>query len=85
MLGKIAKKLRIFGFDTEYLANTDDNTIIKMNFDKKRIILTKDRQLYTRISKIKYSLLSDYRRKRIREFNYHNERIWYQIYFSYHK
>ncbi len=48
MLGKIAKKLRIFGFDTEYLANTDDNTIIKINFDKKRIILTKDRQLYTR-------------------------------------
>jgi uncharacterized protein len=48
MLGKIAKKLRIFGFDTEYLVNTDDNTIIKINFDKKRIILTKDRQLYDR-------------------------------------
>lgn len=52
MLGKIAKKLRIFGFDTEYLANTDDNTIIKMNLDKKRIILTKDRQLYTRSLKL---------------------------------
>ena len=48
MLGKIAKKLRIFGLDTEYLVNTDDNTIIKINFDKKRIILTKDRQLYDR-------------------------------------
>jgi uncharacterized protein len=48
MLGKISKKLRIFGFDTEYLANTNDNAIIKINFDKKRIILTKDKQLYTR-------------------------------------
>jgi uncharacterized protein with PIN domain len=30
MLGKIAKKLRIFGFDTLYLANTDDDTIIEI-------------------------------------------------------
>ncbi len=48
MLGKIAKKLRIFGFDTEYVVDTDDNTIIKINFDKKRIILTKDGELYSR-------------------------------------
>ncbi len=52
MLGKIAKKLRIFGFDTEYLANTDDNTIIKMCHDKRRTILTKDRQLYARSLKL---------------------------------
>ncbi|MDQ6722868.1 MAG: Mut7-C RNAse domain-containing protein [Thermoproteota archaeon] len=52
MLGKIAKKLRIIGFDTEYLANTDDNMIIKMCFDKRRTILTKDRQLYARSLKL---------------------------------
>ncbi len=43
MLGKVAKKLRLFGFDTEYLANTDDNEIIKRGLDSKRIILTKDK------------------------------------------
>jgi uncharacterized protein len=48
MLGKIAKKLRIFGIDTEYLANTEDNTLIKMSINYKRTILTKDRQLYSR-------------------------------------
>jgi uncharacterized protein with PIN domain len=52
MLGKIAKKLRIFGFDTEYLANTDDNTLIKMSINNNRTILTKDRQLYVRSLKL---------------------------------
>ncbi|HEY0579670.1 MAG TPA: Mut7-C RNAse domain-containing protein [Candidatus Nitrosocosmicus sp.] len=52
MLGKIAKKLRIFGFDTEYLANTDDNSLIKMSINNKRTILTKDRQLYARSLKM---------------------------------
>ena len=44
MLGKIAKKLRIFGFDTEYLPNTDDNTLINRSINNKRTILTKDRE-----------------------------------------
>ena len=52
MLGKIAKKLRIFGFDTEYLANTDDNTLIKMSINNNRTILTKDRDLYARSLKL---------------------------------
>jgi len=53
MLGKVAKKLRLFGFDTEYLANTDDNEIIKRSLDSKRIILTKDKQLHKRLIKLK--------------------------------
>ena len=52
MLGKVAKKLRIFGFDTEYLANTDDNEIINRFSDRKRIILTRDKQLYERLTKL---------------------------------
>ena len=52
MLGKIAKKLRFLGFDTLYFANMDDNKILEMNFDKQRIILTSDRQLYTRSLKL---------------------------------
>ncbi len=52
MLGKIAKKLRFLGFDALYFANTDDTKILEMNFDKQRIILTSDRQLYARSLKL---------------------------------
>ena len=52
MLGKVAKKLRFLGFDTLYFANMDDNKILEINFDKQRIILTSDRQLYTRSLKL---------------------------------
>ena len=48
MLGKIAKKLRMFGFDTLYFADTDDNAIINICMDEKRVFLTKDRELYKR-------------------------------------
>jgi uncharacterized protein with PIN domain len=51
MLGKIAKKLRIFGFDTLYLADTDDDAIIKICSNGKRVFLTKDRELYRRSRK----------------------------------
>jgi uncharacterized protein with PIN domain len=43
MLGKIAKELRIFGFDNLYLSNTDNDTIIEIFLDGKRVFLTKDR------------------------------------------
>ncbi len=62
MLGKVAKKLRIFGFDTEYLANTDDNEIINRCSDRKRIILTRDKQLYKRLTKLNipsFPIISD--------------------------
>jgi uncharacterized protein len=51
MLGKIAKKLRIFGFDALYLADTDDDAIIKICLNGKRVFLTKDRELYKRSRK----------------------------------
>jgi uncharacterized protein with PIN domain len=45
MLGKIAKRQRIFGFDNLYLSNTDDDTIIEIFLDGKQVFLTKDRNL----------------------------------------
>ena len=53
MLGKIAKKLRIFGFDTESYSNIDDNTIIKKSHDENKIVLTMDKMLYKRCKKHK--------------------------------
>jgi uncharacterized protein with PIN domain len=52
MLGKIAKKLRIFGFDTEYYSNIDDNVILKKSIKENRKVLTKDKVLYKRCIKL---------------------------------
>lgn len=41
-LGKLAKKLRLLGFDTLYKNNLDDGEIVKISLAEKRIILTRD-------------------------------------------
>lgn len=45
-LGKIAKYLRLFGFDTLYYNHIADSEIIKIAIAENRIVLTKDRELY---------------------------------------
>ena len=46
MLGNLAKKLRLFGFDVIYYKSGDDEGLLK-NF-KDRILLTCDKELYKR-------------------------------------
>lgn len=41
-LGKLAKKLRLLGFDTLYRNDLDDDDIVKLSVSEKRIILTRD-------------------------------------------
>ena len=50
MLGKIAKKLRMFGFDTLYFADTDDNAIINICLDEKRCFFNKRQGTLQKIS-----------------------------------
>ena len=45
MLGNIAKKLRILGYDTLYSSSIDDKQIIKYAMDQHRLIITKDHTL----------------------------------------
>jgi uncharacterized protein with PIN domain len=52
MLGNIARKLRIFGFDTVYLAHTPDDEILKTGIEQDRVILTADKELFKRIVKV---------------------------------
>jgi uncharacterized protein with PIN domain len=42
-LGKLARKLRLFGFDTLYKNDFSDAEIIRLSLKDKRIILTRDR------------------------------------------
>ncbi len=48
MLGKLAKKLRLRGFDVLYDRGLDDNEIIRLALAGNRIILTRDTGLITR-------------------------------------
>ena len=47
-LGKIAKYLRIFGFDTLYFQTIDDDDILDIATKEDRIILTSDKELFLR-------------------------------------
>jgi uncharacterized protein with PIN domain len=51
MLGSIARKLRIFGFDTQYAAHVDDSEVLKIGIDQGRVILTADKELFKRVVK----------------------------------
>lgn len=51
MLGSLARKLRIFGFDTEYLVDADDDKVLARGIEQGRVILTADRELFKRIVK----------------------------------
>jgi hypothetical protein len=45
MLGKLAKWLRILGFDSIYARRMEDRELITLAFREKRILLTRDRRL----------------------------------------
>ena len=51
MLGSVARKLRIFGFDTLYIAHAPDDEILKAGIDQGRVILTADKELFKRVVK----------------------------------
>ena len=51
MLGKLAKKLRILGFDTVYSSDKEDNELIQIAKNEKRILITKDVQLAKKCTK----------------------------------
>ncbi|MGA9229497.1 MAG: Mut7-C RNAse domain-containing protein [Nitrosotalea sp.] len=45
MLGNLAKKLRILGYDSKYFSSIEDDKLIAIAKNEKRINLTKDEQL----------------------------------------
>lgn len=47
-LGKLARDLRMLGFDSEYKTKRDDKTLAEISSREKRILLTRDRQLLMR-------------------------------------
>ena len=52
MLGNIAKKLRIMGFDTEFWLAANDDFLINKCMNEQKLLVTRDRGLYLKISKM---------------------------------
>jgi len=50
MLGKLSRWLRMLGYDVEYFNNMDDDQLTKVASEEKRILLTRDYQLYRKAS-----------------------------------
>ncbi len=48
MLGRLARRLRLLGFDVAYNRTLDDNEIIRYSLEEHRVILTRDRALAKR-------------------------------------
>jgi hypothetical protein len=46
MLGSLARKLRVFGFDTEYFRDGPDSELERLAREEGRILLTSDRRLF---------------------------------------
>ena len=52
MLGNLAKKLRLLGYDTKYFSNKTDDELIKIVNDENRILITRDEELSKRTKKL---------------------------------
>ena len=52
MLGSLARKLRMFGFDTLYYSDAEDQRLIEVGFKGSRVLLTSDRVLFQRAMKM---------------------------------
>lgn len=52
MLGSLARKLRMFGFDTLYYNDAEDEKLIEIGLKESRVLLTGDRALFQRAMKV---------------------------------
>ncbi len=57
MLGNIAKKLRLLGYDSEYFSDSKDDELILKAKNENRILLTKDEPLSTKAEKQAISVI----------------------------
>jgi len=76
-LGKLARHLRLLGFDTYFDSSIDDNEIINLSISEDRIILSRDKEMLNNKRVIRgYGIRSSDPREQIREvmtrFDLHN-------------
>jgi len=68
MLGNIAKKLRLLGFDSEYVSDIDDSKLIETAKNENRTIISRDRNLIDRAKKNEISSVYITKENEIEQF-----------------
>jgi len=68
MLGNIAKKLRLLGFDSEYVSDIDDYKLIEKAENENRTIISRDCNLIDRAKKKKISSVYITKENEIEQF-----------------
>ncbi len=74
MLGKLAKKLRLLGYDSLYSSSMDDDEIIKLARNEKRILITKDVPLLQKAKKHQIETIQITKEDEIEQFLQINEK-----------
>jgi len=68
MLGNIAKKLRLLGFDCEYFSDIDDSELLEKSKNENRTIISKDQNLIKRAEKINIQSIYISKEDEIKQF-----------------
>lgn len=68
MLGNVAKKLRLLGYDTEYFSDIDDSKLIDKARAESRTIISRDRFLVEKAEKDKISSVLITSQNEIKQF-----------------
>jgi len=67
MLGRLAKWLRILGYDTLYFSSLDDNDLVRIARAEGRVVLTRDREMVRRRGIDSLLIESDNFREQVRQ------------------
>ena len=68
MLGNIARKLRLLGYDSQYFSDIDDEKLIDSARKEKRIIISKDEELIKKSQKLGMRSIHITKEEEIEEF-----------------
>ncbi|MDH5658312.1 MAG: Mut7-C RNAse domain-containing protein [Nitrosopumilus sp.] len=68
MLGNVAKKLLLLGYDTDYFSGMNDSELIKKAKHENRVIISKDRQLIANAKKSAISTIQITKDDEIEQF-----------------
>ena len=68
MLGNIARKLRLLGYDSKYFSDIDDTKLINIAIKEKRIVISKDHELIQRAQKFGIQTTHITQQKEIEQF-----------------
>jgi uncharacterized protein len=75
MLGNLARKLRLFGFDSLYSSSIEDNELLRVAKNENRIVITKDVQLIQKAKKNEIMTISITGGNEMEQFFQINEKI----------